>query len=61
MLSSFVGKDSAKGPECLEHAMDCLVRLVRALLGDDAIANHKIEWGAELVVLGMLVSPCSEG
>ena len=39
-------------PECVEHAMQCLARLVRAVLGEDAIENKKLDHGSSLVVLG---------
>ena len=39
-------------PECVEHAMLCLARLVRVLLGKDAIENKKLDHGSSLVVLG---------
>ena len=31
----------------------CLARLVRAVLGDDAVANGKLETGNPLVILGI--------
>jgi hypothetical protein len=31
----------------------CLARLVRAVLGDDAVANRKLETGNPLVILGI--------
>ena len=39
-------------PECVEHAMLCLARLVTVLLGKDAIENKKLDHGSSLVVLG---------
>ena len=42
--------------ETLEHAMMCVVRLIRALLGASSVANDKVECGPALVVLGVDVS-----
>ena len=39
-----------------EHALGCVVRLVRCLLGVTAIASKKVEHGLPLVVLGLLVT-----
>ena len=39
-------------PETIEHAMNCLARLIRLLLGDDAIAKEKMECGMSLTILG---------
>ena len=47
--------------ETNEHAMTCFARLVRALLGQSAIAERKLECGPSLVVLGMLVNPSPKG
>ena len=44
-----------------EHSMQVFARLTRLLLGQSAIADRKLEFGAQLPVLGMLVQPCSEG
>ena len=38
-----------------EHALDCLVRLARALLGPSALAEHKKECGNPLVFLGLRI------
>ena len=38
-----------------EHALGCLVRLVRALLGPSALAEHKKECGNPLVILGLRI------
>ena len=38
-----------------EHALGCLVRLVRALLGPSALAEHKRECGNPLVILGLRI------
>ena len=43
-------------PECLEHAMQCFARLVRVVLGADAIENKKLDYGMSLVVLGAEIS-----
>ena len=39
--------------ESMEHAMQCIARLVRAVLGHDAIENRKLDCGLSLVVLGV--------
>ena len=39
--------------ETLAHALDCLARLVRLLLGPTAIAEAKLEIGTSLCVLGV--------
>ena len=41
--------------------MQCMARLVRVLLGSEAIADRKLEWGATLVVLGVQISPLESG
>ncbi len=38
-----------------EHAMRCFAMVVRAFLGEGAIANRKLEWGRWLVILGVEV------
>jgi len=48
-------------PSTAEHAMQCMARLVRVLLGSEAIADRKLEWGATLVVLGVQISPLESG
>ena len=47
----FHARSSAKA----EHALGCLVRLVRALLGPLALAEHKKERGNPLVILGLRI------
>ena len=42
-------------PETVEHGLDTFVRLVRAVLGQSAIADSKVECGMNLVILGILV------
>ena len=44
-----------KRPETVEHGLDTFVRLVRAVLGQSAIADSKVECGMTLVILGILV------
>ena len=48
-------------PESVEHALQCMVRLTRAVLGPDAVAEHKAEFGAKLTVLGVLMTPKDTG
>ena len=45
----------------MQHAMTCFARLVRALLGEGAIAERKLECGATLVVLGISVTLGDDG
>jgi hypothetical protein len=40
----------------MEHALRCLARLIRVLLGPSAVANKKLAFGKRLDVLG--VSAC---
>ena len=40
----------------MEHALRCLARLIRVLLGPSAVANKKLAFGKRLDVLG--VSGC---
>ena len=47
--------------ETAEHAMSCFVRLVRALLGESAIADEKCECGPSLVILGVEFQLSEEG
>ena len=44
-----------------EHALVCLVRLIRALLGPSALAEHKKECGNPLVILGLRIELSPEG
>ena len=46
---------------CLEHAWGCFARLVRLLLGGDAVAESKLEHGRSLCILGIDVSPSRSG
>ena len=45
----------------MQHAMTCFARLVRALLGEGAIAARRLECGATLVVLGISVTLADDG
>ena len=47
--------------ECAAHALDCMRRLVRALLGPSAVAEKKAEWGESLQILGVEIAPNEEG
>ena len=44
---------SAEKATLAQHAKDCFARLVRALMGADAIAEKKLEYGNPLTVLGI--------
>ena len=37
--------------------MMCLARLVRAIFGDGAVADHKLDFGQSLIALGVLITP----
>jgi len=45
----------AERAACAEHALECIVRLVRCILGPSAIAADKVAAGMPLVVLGLQV------
>ena len=44
---------SVEPSESVEHAMACFARLVRAVLGDDAISSDKLAYGNPLPILGL--------
>ena len=48
-------------PELREHSLECFARLVRLLLGPDAIAETKLEHGVSLVVLGIKIKLSKKG
>ena len=48
-------------PELREHSLECFARLVRLLLGPDAIAENKLEHGVSLVVLGIKIKLSKKG
>ena len=43
----------AEHAETIAHAKDCFATVVRALLGEAAIAAHKLEHGLSLTILGL--------
>ena len=46
----------------MKHALQCLARLIRVLLGPTAVADEKLAYGKSLDVLGvsmMLLGPAS--
>ena len=45
----------------MDHALSCVARLVRLLLGPSSIANAKLEAAPELVVLGVYLIPSRRG
>ena len=47
--------------ETMQHAAECVTRLVRALMGSSAIAQRKVEWGLRLIVLGIHAIPSERG
>lgn len=56
--------DDYFGPErpgTMKHATECMARLFRALLGVASVAIKKMEWGAKLIILGIVVEPCAVG
>ena len=48
-------------PQCTKHAMNSFARLVRILLGPDAVAPHKLVCGMPLEILGLGVAIDSSG
>ena len=46
----------AESKETMEHSMRMFARMVRALLGESAVADSKLFCGDKLVILGILVS-----
>jgi len=46
---------AAENPKTAEHAMCCFARVVKALLGDSALAADKLMWGESLEILGVNV------
>ena len=60
---SSVGARCVTGVLCrraaMEHSMQIFARLVRVLLGESAICDHKLEFGSELVILGIKVCVAS--
>ena len=44
---------SADRAESSAHALQCFARVVRAIMGDDALAEHKLQHGMPLNVLGL--------
>ena len=48
-------------PGTSAHALQCMERLVKAVLGDDAVAPGKVECGQQLEILGIVVAPTAEG
>ena len=49
------------GEACLKHSMHCRAQAVRALLGEDASADRKLECGPGLAVLGIQMSVLCNG
>ena len=45
----------------MEHGMHCMARLVRALLGPDAVSASKLGFGMQLRVLGVDMTPSQWG
>ena len=48
-------------PECVDHAMTCFARMVRAVLGPNAVAPDKLAHGVPLEVLGLVVRIINKG
>ena len=51
---------AAEKAEVAEHAMQCFARVVKALLGNSAIAEDKLECGSSLEVLGVVIKMTPE-
>ena len=52
---------SAERPDCIEQCRDCVVRLVRALLGPTSVSDKKVCSGLPLEVLGVVVDADDQG
>jgi hypothetical protein len=48
-------------PDTVEHALGCFTRIVRLLLGESALASHKVSCGSGLCVLGVDLAIYSAG
>ena len=57
-VDDYVGVDR---PECAEHAMHCMARLVRVIFGRTAVAARKLEFCPSLVALGIRITPSAQG
>jgi hypothetical protein len=44
---------SADKKGCVKHSLECFARVVRALMGKDALQSRKMDFGSHLVVLGV--------
>ena len=51
----------AERSACAKHALSCIERIVKLMLGNDAVAAEKCEWGATLTILGVDVAPQHDG
>ena len=62
---SFVSDQHDMGECCrqatMKHAMNCLARLIRVLLGPKSVAESKLDYGATLVILGVEVAVHEHG
>ena len=45
----------------MEHALGCMARLIRIILGDSAVSQRKLEYGLSLRVLGIEMEMDSAG
>ena len=52
---------SAERPACVEHCRDCVVRLIRALMGPSSVSAKKFCSGLPLEVLGVTIDADSFG
>ena len=54
---------AAERSETMEHAMKCMQRLIRAILGDDAVSDDpsKVACGKGLCILGVDITARSDG
>ena len=48
-------------PAVLQHALGCLVRLIRLLLGTSSVADSNLAYEKELVLLGVRVKASTNG
>ena len=45
----------------MQHAMGCITRIIRLLMGPTSVEDRKVECGRELVILGVSCIPSAEG
>ena len=51
---------ACEGAETVQHALDCLARIVDAVFGAGTLALDKLAFGPSLTILGVEVRLCKE-